>query len=245
MFSFLKHKFSRKDRALAKWSLSHAVLAVIVGGLLAAWIVVWQAHKDETRVEQLNRDANASVDMPSPIPPTTGPVGGPFSLTGPEGQTVTDKDFAGKYLLVYFGYTSCPDMCPTGLQSMSRALDMVKTDEDKVQPLFITVDPARDTPQRLKEYDAAFHPKIIGLTGTPEQVAAVAKKYQVYYERGEGDGEDYEMDHTSLIFLIDPQGHLVTTFDEEADPRLIATAMQKAWGGEADNAASSSVTVSH
>ncbi len=151
-----------------------------------------------------------------------------FALINQDGKTVRDTDFAGKYLLIYFGYTSCPDMCPTGLSSISHALDQLGKESDKVQPLFITVDPARDTPTRLKEYDASFHPKIIGLTGTEAQIAAAAKAYDVYYKKGEGE-EEYEVDHSSLIYLVDPSGALMTTFDEEVAPTKLTAALRKAW----------------
>jgi protein SCO1/2 len=238
MLSFLKHKFTRKDRLLAKWGLSHLIIALLAGGALAVGLVIWQSYQDSGRARSLKQEATETVDQPSRIPPNNARIGGPFTLTGQDGQQVTDKDFAGEYLLVYFGYTYCPDMCPTGLQSISRALDQLNGDADKVQPLFITVDPARDTPARLKEYDSAFHPKIIGLTGTPEQIVSAAREYQVYYEKGEGD-QDYEVDHTSLIFLMNPAGNLVTTFDEEVDPKLIVAALQKAWGGQVQPGASS------
>jgi protein SCO1/2 len=228
MLNFLKHKFSRKEKAIARWSFSHLVLALVAGGVLAVWLVMWQSHSNLDRVQQIKTDAAQTGAATNPVPPGTARIGGPFTLINQDNKLVSDTDFAGKYLLVYFGYTSCPDMCPTGLQSMSRALDLLKKDADKVQPLFITVDPARDTPARLKEYDSSFHPKIVGLTGTPQQIASVAKEYQVYYEKGEGD-QDYEVDHSSLIYLIDPKGSLITTFDEEADPAAIVAAMQKAW----------------
>ena len=231
MLNFLKHHFTRREKILARWSAVHLLIALLAGIALAAWIVAWQAHGDKNRTQKLQQDAAQVVDQASPIPPNTPKIGGPFALTNQDGAPVSDKDFAGKYLLVYFGYTNCPDMCPTGLQSMSRTLDQLKGDADKVQPLFITVDPARDTSARLKEYDSAFHPKIIGLTGTTDQIAAVAKEYQVYYQKGEGD-QDYEVEHSSVIYLMDPQGNLVTTFDEEVDPGLIVAALQKAWSGQ-------------
>jgi len=231
MLTFLKHKFSKKDKFFAKWSLVHLAVALLGGVLLAAWLLGMHAQREQGRVNQLAQAATESATTDSPIPPNNVKIGGPFTLTSQDGATVTSGDFAGKYLLVYFGYTSCPDMCPTGLQSMSRALDMLGPNADKVQPLFITVDPARDTPKKLKDYDSAFHPKIIGLTGTPEQIAAAAKAYQVYYQKGEGD-QDYEVEHSSLIYLMDPEGNLVTTFDEEVDPKLIVAALNKAGLGQ-------------
>ena len=207
------------------------IVALLVGVALAGWLIVWQSGKDLARIADIKQNAEVAAVQAGAMPPSEGKVGGPFTLTSHDGKTVTGKDFSGKYLLVYFGYTNCPDMCPTGLQSMSRALDQLKMEADKVQPLFITVDPARDTVERLKEYDSSFHPKIIGLTGTAEQISAVAKEYQVYYQKGEGD-EEYEVEHSSQIYLVNPAGDLVTTFDEEVDPKLIVAALQKAWSGK-------------
>ncbi len=125
-------------------------------------------------------------------------------------------------MLIYFGYTYCPDLCPTGLQSIAHALDQLGADATKVQALYITIDPARDTPAKLKQYVAEFHTGIIGLTGSDAQIAAAAKAYQVYYAKGEQvDEHDYMMDHSSLIYLMDPQGKFITTFDEEVDPAEI------------------------
>ncbi|MDE2029277.1 MAG: SCO family protein [Alphaproteobacteria bacterium] len=190
---------------------------------------MWESRKAEERVEALQQESMVTPANPVPRTPLTGKIGGPFTLTDQDGKLVSNTDFSGKYLLVYFGYTMCPDMCPTGLQSIARSLDMLKSEAGKVQPLFITVDPARDTSARLKYYDALFNPKIIGLTGTAEQIAAVAKEYQVYYKKGEGD-QDYVVDHSALIYLMDPKGNLVTTFDEQAPPKTIADALRKAWG---------------
>lgn len=231
MLTFLKHKFSKKDKYIAKWSAEHLAIALLAGLALAVWLFVWQSHSDMERVQEMKHDAIQAANNAGSLPTDMGKVGGPFTLTNQDGHPVTDQDFAGKYLLVYFGYTSCPDMCPTGLQSMSRALDQLGADADKVQPLFITVDPARDTPQKLKEYDSAFSPRIVGLTGSPEQIAAVAKEYQAYYQKGEGD-EEYEVEHSSLIYLMSPKGDLVTTFDEEVDPKAIVAAVQKALAGD-------------
>ncbi|HHI82940.1 MAG TPA: SCO family protein, partial [Rhizobiales bacterium] len=136
-------------------------------------------------------------------------IGGPFSLVDEDGKKVTDKSYAGKYTLVYFGYTFCPDVCPTELQIISAALDQLGSEADRIQPLFITIDPERDTPAVLKEYTANFNPRITGLSGTPEQIAAVAKAYRVYYRKvREKDAakDDYLMDHSSITYLMGPDG---------------------------------------
>ncbi len=138
-------------------------------------------------------------------------IGGPFTLTDAQGKTVTDRDFRGKWLLVYFGYTFCPDVCPTTLNQLAAALGALGAKADEVVPVFITIDPQRDTPAVMGQYVAAFSPRLVGLTGTPEQIEKVAKEYRVYYaphRTGPGPN-DYTMDHTSLIYLMGPDGSFV------------------------------------
>jgi protein SCO1 len=138
-------------------------------------------------------------------------IGGPFTLVNDSGETVTNQEFRGKYMLVYFGYTYCPDVCPTTLNSIAQAMDRLGTKANQLQPIFITVDPQRDTPRVMKQYVSAFSPSIIGLTGTPAQIAAVAKEYRVYYEKhvtGPGPN-DYSMDHSSIIYLMGPDGKFI------------------------------------
>lgn len=138
-------------------------------------------------------------------------VGGPFTLANGSGQQVTDRNFRGKYMLVYFGYTFCPDVCPTTLSEVADAMDKLGGKADRLQPIFISVDPKRDTPDVVRQYAAAFGPRLIGLTGTPEQIAAVAKEYRVYYaEHRTGPGpNDYSMDHSSVLYLMGPDGKFV------------------------------------
>ena len=138
-------------------------------------------------------------------------IGGPFSLTDGQGHTVTDRDLRGRYMLVYFGYTFCPDVCPTTLNAVADAMDKLGPKADRVQPVFITVDPKRDTPAVVKQYAAAFGSRIEGLTGTPEEIAKVAKEYRVYYaEHRTGPGpNDYTMDHSSILYLMGPDGRFI------------------------------------
>jgi protein SCO1/2 len=138
-------------------------------------------------------------------------IGGPFSLEDGNGRQVTDRDFSGKYMLIYFGYTFCPDVCPTTLTDMADALDRLGPKADRLQPLFITIDPKRDTPAVVKQYAAAFSPRLIGLTGSPDQIAQVAKAYRVYYaEHRTGPGpNDYTMDHSSILYLMAPDGRFI------------------------------------
>jgi len=150
-------------------------------------------------------------------------IGGPFELVDHHGRPVTDKTYRGQYLLVYFGYGYCPDVCPTELANIANALDILGAKADKVAPLFITVDPERDTVEFLADYVASFHPRLIGLTGTPDHIAAVAKSYKVYYAKSrKSAGNDYLMDHTSFVYLMDPDGKFLTMFRGQTDPKAIA-----------------------
>lgn len=138
-------------------------------------------------------------------------IGGPFTLQDGAGKTVTDRDFRGKYMLVYFGYTHCPDVCPTTLNAVADALDKLGPKAKRIVPLFITVDPKRDTAPVVKQYAAAFGPSFVGLTGTAAEIADVAKEYRVYYaEHRTGPGpDDYSMDHSSVLYLMDSNGHFI------------------------------------
>lgn len=152
-------------------------------------------------------------------------VGGPFALVDGNGKQVTDRDFRGKYMLVYFGYTFCPDVCPTTLNEVADALDHLGTKANRLQPIFITVDPKRDTPAVMKQYTAAFTPRLLGLTGTPEQIAKVAREYRVYYaEHRTGPGpNDYTMDHSSILYLMGPDGKFIAPIQSgEAGPQMAA-----------------------
>jgi len=138
-------------------------------------------------------------------------VGGPFTLEDGNGKQVTDRDFRGKYMLVYFGYTFCPDVCPTTLNGVAEALEQLGDKAERLQPIFITVDPKRDTPEVMKRYTAAFSPRLTGLTGTPEQIAKVAREYRVYYaEHRTGPApNDFTVDHSSILYLIGPDGKFI------------------------------------
>jgi cytochrome oxidase Cu insertion factor (SCO1/SenC/PrrC family) len=134
-------------------------------------------------------------------------VGGPFTLTDQSGRRRSDSEFRGKLLLVYFGYTYCPDICPTDLQQIGLAIEHLGEDGSAVQPLFITIDPARDTPDVLAQYVPSFYPRLIGLTGTADEIAAVAHEYKVIYRKYQPtDGGPYMIDHTGFTYIIDPSG---------------------------------------
>lgn len=153
-------------------------------------------------------------------------VGGPFQLVTHDGNTVTDKDFAGKFMLIYFGYTWCPDVCPLALQFMDDAMTRLGPDAAAIQPIFITIDPERDTPEVMKSYIASFHPDLIGLTGTPEQIAAAAEAYKMYYRKteplDENNPDSYGLDHMNIFYLIGPGGAYVSHFMSPTSPKDVA-----------------------
>lgn len=156
-------------------------------------------------------------------------IGGPFALTDQNGKTVTSDSLKGKPTLIYFGYTYCPDVCPTSLLLMETAMEKLGPDSlKKVNLVFITVDPERDTTQLMKGYVENFGPTFIGLTGTPDQVAAAARAYRVYYQKVPGkDGAPYLMDHSSIVYLLDRNGRFVTHFTHEAKAEAIAAGVQR------------------
>jgi protein SCO1/2 len=157
-------------------------------------------------------------------PATSSAAGGPFSLIDGSGATVTDQTYRGKWELVFFGYTYCPDLCPTTLNTISDALTALGPLADKVQPLFITIDPKRDTQAVMRDYVKNFDPRIVGLTGSPEAIAAVAKEYKIYYAvHRTGDGpDDYLMDHSGFVYLMDPAGRFVRVLSGETAARAMA-----------------------
>jgi protein SCO1 len=165
-------------------------------------------------------------------------IGGPFTLTSPDGATVTEQTYLGKWLLVYFGFTSCPDTCPTALLEIAAALTRLGPDADKLQPLFITVDPSRDTQAVMGNYTQSFDSRIVGLTGTAQQIAAVAQEYGVYYApRKNGSGaEDYVMDHSTYLYLMDTEGRFVRGFDADTPGVRIAEAVRGAMARARENA---------
>jgi len=149
------------------------------------------------------------------------PIGGPFRLTSHEGKPFTDADLKGKPFVVFFGFTHCPEVCPTTLYDLSQDLASLGSDSDKLRVAFITVDPERDTPDLMKTYLSSFDPRIVGLTGTEEEIAAAAKAYKIYYRKVPTDSGDYTMDHSATLFLMDGKGDFYATsnFQENAEVR--------------------------
>ena len=164
--------------------------------------------------------------------PATGKalVGGPFSLVDQTGKRVTDQDFRGRYMLIYFGYTFCPDVCPASLQVITSALDQLAPDAGRITPIFITMAPARDTPAKMAEYVRSFHPRLVGLTGSPSEIASVLKAYRVYAKKvpDEKDPTVYTMDHSSIVYLMGPDGDLVTFVADSTKVDGLVTQLRKA-----------------
>lgn len=175
----------------------------------------------------------ACTPEPAETPPLQGAsMGGPFTLTNQDGRPTSDTDFDGRYRLVYFGFTYCPDVCPVDLQLIGQGLrQLEKSDPEvaaKVQPLFISVDPERDTPPVLKQYVSAFHPRLVGLTGTPEQIADVAKRYGVYYMKEEADGaSDYLVNHSRVALLFGPKGEPIAIIPHDKGAEAVAGELRR------------------
>jgi cytochrome oxidase Cu insertion factor (SCO1/SenC/PrrC family) len=156
-----------------------------------------------------------------------GPIGGPFTLTDQNGKPRRDIDFRGKLMIVYFGYTFCPDVCPADLMSITQALEALGPTAESVQPVFITIDPERDA-KVLAEYLAAFHPSFVGLTGSPEQIRKVANSYKVFYVKmpGERSGE-YSIDHTGAIYLMGRGGEYLGFMPPQTSPDRLTEVLRK------------------
>jgi protein SCO1/2 len=156
-------------------------------------------------------------------------VGGPFTLVTADEQSVSDQTYRGKWLVVFFGYTFCPDACPTALNSISVALEALGSDAGRLQPLFVTVDPERDTPGVMAEYLKSFDSRIVGLTGTQAQIDSMVREYRVYATRDKSGtgGADYLVSHSAYIYLIDPQGRFVNIIQGSASGQEIAVWLRK------------------
>ncbi|MEO0033827.1 MAG: hypothetical protein RIS94_3585 [Pseudomonadota bacterium] len=170
---------------------------------------------------------------PTDEPPLAGAaIGGDFTLVDKAGKTVRAADFAGHYRVMYFGYTFCPDVCPLDVQHLMQGYHLfAKAHPDlaaKVRPIFVSIDPARDTPAKVGEFAAAFGPELLGLTGSADQVASAAKAFAVYYQKRDGASPDaYLMDHSRAAYLMDPQGHPMALLPVEKDGKAVAADLEK------------------
>lgn len=195
------------------------ILLLILAGIFAVFVSFYASEINKSPVKTAEQNAKALI-------------GGPFSLVNHHGKDVTHEDFKGKYMLVYFGYAYCPDICPMDLQIMSEALDQLPPAVlSEITPIFITVDPNRDTVEIMAQYVPAFHENMIGLTGSEEQTKAAKKSYRVYAAREKieegADPDSYLVNHSAFIYLMDRAGEYVTHFRSMADPAQIAERLQK------------------
>jgi cytochrome oxidase Cu insertion factor (SCO1/SenC/PrrC family) len=206
-----------QNKKLISW-----IGASLIIGLACFLLIYYQLGKQSTVTVQ---------DRPGQGIPQ---IGGDFILTDQHGNKRSTSEFHGKFQLIYFGYSYCPDICPLGLQNISGALRAVGRDLDNIVPLFVTIDPERDTVENLKIYASNFHPNFIMLTGTPSDVAPVLKSYKVYASKAKPDGTmaDYLMDHSTLIYLINREGHFVKSFPHTMPPEDLAKAITLLLAGE-------------
>ncbi|MGF1592327.1 MAG: SCO family protein [Kiloniellaceae bacterium] len=190
---------------------------VLAGGGLLAWYAV-QPDRPAGIVTGETRSSGSAL------------IGGPFTLTDQTGTRRTEADLQGRYALVYFGYTYCPDVCPTSLVTMTQGIDLLEEQDPEkaaaVLPVFITVDPGRDTVEAMATYAGHFHPRMMALTGTEEEAAAAARAYRIFYQRVEEPGaSDYLMDHSSVIYLMAPDGSYLTHFTHASTAEDIAAGL--------------------
>jgi len=154
-------------------------------------------------------------------------IGGPFRLTDQSGQAVTEQNLKGRPTLIFFGFTHCPDVCPTSLFEISEVLRAMGKDVDKVNAYFVSVDPERDKPEVLKAYLSAFGPRFVGLTGTEEEIAATAKAYRVYVQSHKDEGANYTVDHSGVVYLMDKSGAFLANYSLDASPDKLAADLTK------------------
>jgi protein SCO1/2 len=207
------------------------LLVLLIGGI---WAAAWIGRAPgEAVTDAFLRRIAALTGGEMPAPSAGGiqlaqgvAVGGPFTLVDHTGRTVTERDFAGRSMLVYFGFTYCPDVCPTELGTIAAAIDAMGPAGERVTPVFITIDPERDTPAAMADYVSRFHPRMVGLTGSAEQIAQAARAYRVYFAKVRPrDASDYLMDHSSFIYFVGPDGRVRSLFRPETAPEAIAAAV--------------------
>ncbi|MDB5369280.1 MAG: photosynthetic protein synthase [Roseomonas sp.] len=213
-----------------------SLVLLLVIALGAAWAAAWFGRQPgEALGDAFLRHVAALTGRDAPPTtaaglqlPTGVTLGGPFRMTNQDGRSVTQADFGGRLLVGYFGFTFCPDVCPTELGAIANAMDLLSPSEaERAMPLFVTIDPERDTPALIKSYVANFHPRMVGLTGTPEQVAEMARSFRVYYAKASRpEVSEYLMDHSSFIYLIGADGRVRSLLRAQSSPEDIAAAIR-------------------
>ena len=195
-----------------------SVMILALGAIGITAVVAWQFIAGSRMVETAGRGGFTAAVK----------IGGPFKLVSHRGEKVSDETYRGRFLLVYFGYAYCPDVCPTELANMAAAIDYMGEAASEIQPLFITVDPDRDSPSFMANYVAQFHPAMVGLTGTNQEIADVAKRYRVFYRKVKDESmNEYMMDHSNFIYLIGPNGEFLSMFRGGTDPGVMSKAINK------------------
>ncbi|KTW28660.1 uncharacterized protein T551_02510 [Pneumocystis jirovecii RU7] len=217
-FPYFRYIFSgsnalRNKERIGPFTWKSGALFVITG----AGLVWYFKNEKEKMLQRRHANQNKSIGKAK--------IGGPFELIDHEGRNVTNSDFLGKYILIYFGFTRCPDICPDELDKMAEIINRVNNKRKVLTPIFITCDPNRDTPSQIKEYLREFHPQIIGLTGTYESIKAVCKAYRVYFSTPPNvkPGDDYLVDHSIFFYLMDPNGQFQEIFGRHYTAEQIAT----------------------
>ena len=212
---------------LIRWTASALVVL-----LALAWGVVWLARADpDSRAASLLRTVASFARPAAPAMPTGTEAA--FSLVDPQGHTVTNRTYRGKWMLVYFGYTYCPDVCPTTLQTISNVLDQLGDKAAQIVPIFITVDPDRDTPKIIGDYVALFDSRLIGLTGSPAQINQAKSAYGVFSRRAaSGTDGGYLIDHSAYMYFVGPDGKLRALFQAGTTEADLVTAIGAAMSGQ-------------
>lgn len=213
---------------LIRWA-SIGGIAILLLGIAALRLAPHLRHFNEPASDEIASAASEdTVTIPAGVP-----IGGPFTLTNDKNLTVTDADYRGRWMLVFFGYTNCPDECPLTLQKMAATLKDLGPVADRVAPLFITVDPARDAPDRLASYLENFDTRIGGLTGSDEQIAAVAKAYRVYYTPGQNEQSGTDLvSHSTFLYLMNPSGKLNALFSQDVTSDKLTAALRNRLASE-------------
>ncbi len=201
---------------------------MVYGGLLVAAILtvvvgrqILQIETSPPPIRKIKAGSGLDVEVQTRSPK----IGGPFSLVDHDGKAVTDADYRGKFMIIFFGYTFCPDVCPTSLSAVSGALDILGPLADRYVPIFVSVDPDRDTAAALKEFVGHFHPRLIGMTGTKAQILDAARHYRVYFAKAQEEGSDpsdYLVDHSAITYVMGPDGKYRFHFGHGTDPEVMA-----------------------
>ncbi|KAI3771347.1 hypothetical protein L6452_02510 [Arctium lappa] len=210
------HQSSEQGKSIRGGPISWLSFLLLVAS--GAGVIFYYDQEKKRHIEDINTSSTAVKQGPSV---GKAAIGGPFNLVDHDGRSVTEKDFKGKWTLIYFGFTHCPDICPDELQKLAAAIDTIKGKAGfEIVPVFISVDPERDTVEQVREYVKEFHPKLIGLTGHPDEIKKAARAYRVYYMKTEeegSDGSDYLVDHSIIMYLMDPNMEFVKFFGKNND----------------------------